>query len=263
MSDAPRPLRRVGLWLGLALVAGLAVMEIYTRVPVGERLPALDLTPGATAVVLVIHGAGDADDPLVPDLLRGLEAAFGHRSDVAVRYLRWSPESDQRLRAAATAQAVGARVGEALAGLPAVRDLHLVAHSVGAFMPDAICRAYRRQAARPARVTMVLLDPFQIGGFLDWGWGARHHGECADFALAVINTEDPAPATNRPLANTFNLDVTGDPARERFERNGHYWPIRYYLDHLLVEQPALAARSHAEWPRGAVRRASGGQSIGE
>jgi hypothetical protein len=253
VNGSRKRFRRIGLALGATLVAGILFMEVYTRVPVGERTPDLGLAPDSTAVVLVIHGAGDADDPLVPEILRGLDAAFGDRPEVAVRYLRWSPESDQRLRAAATAQAVGARVGESLASLPGMRDLHLVAHSVGAFMPDAICRAYRQRAARPARVTMVLLDPFQIGGFLDWGWGARHQGECADFALAVINTDDPAPATNRPLANAFNLDVTGDPARERFGRNGHYWPIRYYIDHLLVDQPALAGRDHAEWPRGGVR----------
>jgi hypothetical protein len=236
-------------------------MEVYTRMPVGDRMPALDLPSGVETLVLVIHGAGDEDNPLMPMIVAGLEQRFAGQPNVAVRYVRWSPESDQRLRAAATAQAVGNRLGAGLAGLSTLRELHLVAHSVGTFMPDAICTAYRQGVVAPARVTTVLLDPFQISGFVDWGWGARRHGGCADFALAVMNLDDPAPATNRFLAQAFNLDVTADPARAGFDRNGHYWPIRYYLDHLLAEQPAMARWSHDEYPRGEVRVVAGGQGF--
>jgi len=249
--------RIVQVLAGVALLA-LAGLEIWTRQAVGEATPALDLPPAVGTVVLVIHGAGDADNPLMPVIVAGLADRFADDSGVAVRYLRWSPESDERLRAAATAQAVGQRVGAGLAALGTVRELHLVAHSVGAFMPDAICRELRALPA-PPRITMVFLDPFQISGFVDWGWGARHHGECADFALAVMNLDDPAPATNRPLQQAWNLDVTADPARAGFDRNGHYWPVRYYLDHLLGQQPAMAGWSHADRPRGEVRTAAGGR----
>ena len=100
---------------------------------------------------------------------------------------------------------------------------------------------------------MVLLDPFQISGFVDWGWGARHHGACADFALAVINRDDSAPATNRMLANAYNLDVTTVPGRQAFVRDGHDWPIRYFLDHLIELQPEIGEWSHDDRARGAVR----------
>jgi hypothetical protein len=238
---------------GAAAIAGL---ELYTRLPVGDRTPALELPPSPTTVVLVIHGAGDADNPLMPLIAGRLEAAFAGRPGAAVRYLRWDPESDERLRAAATARAVGQRVAAQLAALGSVQEIHLVAHSVGTFMPDAICRELRASPS-PPRITMVLLDPFQISGFVDWSWGARHHGACADFALAVMNLDDPAPATNRPLQWAFNLDVTADPARAGFDRNGHYWPVRYYLDHLAARQPALAGLSHAAYPRGEVRVVAG------
>ena len=104
---------------------------------------------------------------------------------------------------------------------------------------------------------MTLLDPFQIRGFVDWTWGARRHGQCADFTLAVINTDDPAPATNRPLEQAFNLDVTGHPGGAGFKPNGHYWPLRYYLDHLLELQPEIASWSWAVHPRGATRAVTG------
>lgn len=237
------------------LVAGL---ELYTWLPVGERTPAVDLPDGTTRLVLVIHGAGDAGNPLLPAIVAGLEARYAGEPGTAVRYLRWDPESDQRLRAAATARDMGLRLGRQLAGRKGLAEVHLVAHSVGTFMPDAICAAWRAYASKPPHVVMVLLDPFQIRGFVDWTWGARNHGRCADFALAVISTDDPAPATNRPLAQAWNLDVTADPARAGFDRNGHYWPIRYYLDHLLARQPEFAAWTHADRPRGAVTAVAGG-----
>jgi hypothetical protein len=210
--------------IGLLAAAGLATtgMELWTRRPVPPPERALDVPADTSTLVLVTHGSADADDPLLGRVVTDLEARYRDIPGAAVRFLRWAPQSDERLRAAATAQATGRLVGAGLARLGRLRDLQLIAHSSGAFMPDAICQAYRTASAAPARVSMVLLDPFQIHGFVDWNWGARHHGECADFALAVINTDDPAPATNHALANAWNLDVTS--AGKGFQPNGHYWP---------------------------------------
>lgn len=246
----------------LAVIAGLVavaagVMEIYARQPVGNPTPGLDLPANVSTLVLVIHGSMDEENPLLAEIVSRLEDRYRGIPGAAVRFVRWAPGSDQRLRAGATAQAVGARLGDLLARRGTVRELHLVAHSSGAFMPDAICSAFRAGSQGPARVAMTLLDPFQIRGFVDWTWGAREHGRCADFALAVINTEDPAPATNRPLARAFNLDVTAHPGRATFDRNGHYWPLQYYRDYLLDQQPAIAGWNWADYPRGAVKIAPG------
>ena len=237
---------------GLIAVAAGA-MEIWTRQPVGNPTPGLDLPADVSTLVLVIHGSADADNPLLAEIVSGLAARYRDVPGAVVRFVRWAPESDERLRAAATAQATGARLGELLARRGTVRELHLVAHSSGAFMPDAICSAFRAGSASPARIAMTLLDPFQIRGFVDWTWGAREHGGCADFTLAVINTDDPAPATNRPLARAWNLDVTAHPGRATFDRNGHYWPLQYYRDYLLARQPEIAGWNWADHPQGAVR----------
>jgi hypothetical protein len=241
--------------IGLLAAAGLVVagMELWTRRPVPPPELTLDVPADTSTLVLVTHGSADADDPLLARIVMELEARYRDTPGTAVRFLRWAPQSDERLRAAATAQATGRLVGAGLARLGRLQDLQLIAHSSGAFMPDAICEAYRAALAAPARVSMVLLDPFQIHGFVDWSWGARHHGECADFALAVINTDDPAPATNRPLANAWNLDVTSAGAGKGFQPNGHYWPLEYYRTALLPEQPEIAGRTHERWPRGAVQ----------
>ncbi len=236
--------------VGLVLVAG--GLEIYSRQPVKASTPALNLPPGVSTLVLVIHGSGDADSPLLAEIVAGLKARYQDVPDAAVRFVRWSPASDQRLRAAATAQTIGSRLGTTLAGVTTLRELHLIAHSSGAFMPDAICNAWRAANPAPARVTMVLLDPFQIRGFVDWTWGTRQHGRCADFALAVVNTDDPAPSTNRSLGQAFNLDVTAHPERATFTRNGHYWPVQYYRDHLVAQEPGIGLRTHATEARGTV-----------
>lgn len=245
--------------MAAALILALLVggLEIWTRQPVGPPVPALDLPAGVQTLVLVIHGSADADNPLLADIVAGLDARYGEVPRAAVRFVRWAPESDERLRAAATAQAVGGQLGEALAGIGSLRELQLIAHSSGTFMPDAICSALRAGSKNAPRITMTLLDPFQIRGFVDWTYGAREHGGCADFTLAVINTDDPAPATNRPLARAWNLDVTEHPDRAGFSRNGHYWPLQYYRDYLLDRQPEIAGWNWADHPRGAVAIAPG------
>jgi len=211
----------------LVLAAGL---ELYTRTPSVDRLPVLAVPQDTQVLALLIHGSQDGGNPLLPEIVAALQAHYRDTPNATVLLVDWAPASDDRLRAAANAQVVGAALGAQVAKLPALRELRLVAHSAGAYMPDAICEAYRKAAARPARVTMEFLDPFQIRGFFDWTHGSREHGRCADFALAIINTDDNAPSTNRPLRHAQNLDITADPGRRTFTGGGHYWPLRWYRD---------------------------------
>jgi hypothetical protein len=249
----------IAVLLATAVVAG---MELYTRIPLAVDLAAvdLDLPADVRALTIVAHGSVDGDNPLFPEIvtrIRDHYAAAGRR-DVAVRFLHWAPWSDQRLRAVATAEQLGTQLGGMLAGYPELRELQLVTHSSGTYIADALCEGYRRglpPQSRPVRVTMVFLDAFQLHGFVDWRHGARNHGRCADFALAVINTDDVAPATRAPLRNAWNIDVTAHPGRATFPRNGHYWPLQYYLELLpgLASEPLEA--SHQRYPRGAVVQA--------
>ena len=246
----------------LFVAAIVAAMELYTRWPVGVPLPVpgFELPPDARVIVIVAHGSADGDNPLFPEIVTRIRehyAASG-RNDVAVRFLQWAPWSDQRLRAAATAEQLGTRLGEMLAGHAPLEELQLITHSSGAYIADALCESYRQHLSaqsQAAHVTMVFLDPFQLHGFVDWRHGARNHGHCADFALAIINTDDVAPASNAPLENAWNIDITAHPGRATFTRNGHYWPLQYHRDWL----PGLASEplegSHQRYPRGTVVQA--------
>lgn len=213
------------------LVASIGVMlggmEWYTRTPLEFRLPQLGL-PDKPAMTLVFHGSVDADNPQFPRLATAL--ASGGK---VVRFVRWDPWSDTRLRAAASAERAGEQVADQLLAQLEQNahplDLELIAHSSGAYVLDALCERLRARARVPLNIRMVFVDPFQIHGFLDWTHGARHHGHCADSAYAIINTDDPAPSTNRPLDHATNIDVTHDPRRQGFDQNGHYWALEYLI----------------------------------
>jgi hypothetical protein len=252
-----RPSRLLVVLL-VTILAGIMGLEIYTRTPQAVRAPALDLPADITRLVLIVHGSVDGDNPQFPAIASALEVRHAGEPGVAVRYLRWEPWSDLRLRAAASAQQLGSQLGGQLAGQPLER-IDLVVHSSGSYTADALCESYRTAVASPTRIQMVFLDPFQIGGFVDWSHGARTHGRCADFALSVLNTDDPAPATNRPLRHAFNLDVTAHPAREGYGRNGHYWPVEYFLRFMVGPGGLADGLSHAQYPRGGMLAAPPGE----
>jgi hypothetical protein len=211
----------------IALLSAIGVMEIYCRTPLDVRLPPLQL-PDEVALTLVFHGSVDADNPQFPRLVEILG-----REGKVVRFVRWDPWSDTRLRAAASAQRAGEQVADQLIAqwekTGRLRDLKLVAHSSGAYVLDALCERLRERMTTPPNIDMLFVDPFQIHGFIDWTHGAREHGRCADRAEAIINTDDPAPATNRPLAHARNIDVTLDLRRANFKENGHYWALEYLI----------------------------------
>lgn len=248
-------LRRLLVLAALVLVA-IGGMELYTRTPESVITPDLQVSASATRLVIVVHGSMDADNPQFPVMLERLRDRYAADPGTQVRFLRWEPWANVRLRAAASAQLLGNRLGMELAALPALADLQLIVHSSGAYVADALCESYRQNAGLPARIEMVFLDAFQIDGFLDWSHGARTHGRCADFAMAIFNTDDPAPASNRPLQHAYNLDVTGLPVPAGFSRNGHYWPVEYYLEALLHQGLLPQIADHAIYPRGQVVMAS-------
>jgi len=240
----------------LVLVGSVVAADIYTRTPLDVPAAALmpEMPAATRTAVLVVHGSVDSDNPQFPLLVQRLEAHFATagKPDVAVRFLNWSPWSDTRARAAATAEQLGSELGKQFATLAQLDELQLVVHSSGAYVADSLCESYRANAAAAARVTMVFLDPFQLRGLLDFRDGARNHGRCADFALAVINTDDPAPTTSAALAQAWNIDITALPHPAGFTRNGHYWPVRYYLDYLPGLEHEPLPPSHEIYPRGGI-----------
>jgi hypothetical protein len=239
----------------LALLAGGLALEAYTRTADDFLVAPLNLPADTRSVVLVFHGSEDAGDPVLAEIA-GLYLAKPESDRQVVNY-NWSPASDNRLRARSNARRVGQALGTELARLPSLSHILLISHSAGAYIPDALCESLRKSVERVPEIRSIYLDPFGIQGFLDLSHGARNHGRCADFALAVINTDDPAPATNEPLQQAYTIDITGHPGKARIARNGHYWPLRYFADALKSNAMPEISQSHTELPRGQLRTDDG------
>lgn len=249
-----RGLKRT-LLAAAALVAAVVAFDAYSRADAEFDLPAPEIDPATRTLVLLVHGSGGREEPTLMALERRARELLADRDGVTVLRYIWSPYSDARFRASANGQRAGTLLGAALARLPALAGVHVIVHSAGAYLPEAMCAELRRAAGRPVRVDMTFLDPIGFRGVLDTGWGVRNYGACADYAEAIINTDDPVPATNSPLQQAWNVDVTAAGKASGFTGGGHRWPVQYYLENVTAAELLPGAHSHAERPRGGVVQA--------
>ncbi len=247
-----RWLRKLG-WIAGVLLALAGALEIYMRWPSGADLPPLKLAADTHYVVLLVHGSGGANEPTFIEMEQRFAEAFAEDPGVAVIRLIWAPH-DNRRRSFVHGHRLGAAIGRELADLPALQDIRMIAHSAGAYFLDPICEAYRAhtEANPPAFIEMTFLDGIGIAGGWDFDWGYRNHGRCADFARSIYNASDRAPGHNEPYDHAHNIDVTESLARHDFDRPGHYYPLRYFLDHLDADEMRPRLRSHTVLPRGEV-----------
>jgi hypothetical protein len=242
-----KPAKKALLLIVAILVSAPLIMEAYTRwsPAFSAEMPA----PKASTkrLILLFHGSGGKDNPAMLQLEQALSEKLTANDSEVIRYV-WSPWSDGRLRASTNGLYLGEKIGAHLANQN-IRELHLIGHSAGAWLPDAVCASLRKYNSEPVKVRMTFLDPIGIKGFLDFDWGSQNFGGCADFAEAIINTNDNVPGTNEPLQRAFNIDVTELP----HDMNGHEWPVWYYTQTLNGMSLSMDA-NHFEMPRGAVAK---------
>ena len=235
-----------------AFLVGTVLFDAYARFPASFDLAPLQLDPATRRAVLLFHGKGGRDEPTMMAMEAKARSALAGRGDVAVLRYVWSPYSDGRFRAAVNGERVGRLLGADLARLPALEAVHIIAHSAGAYIPGPLCETLKQSAGRPVRVDITYIDPIGWHGVLDAGWGARNFGQCGDYVEAFINTDDPVPATNAPLANAWNVDVTAARRKSAYAGGGHVWPMQYYLDTVTTDEILPGAHTHDTRPRGAV-----------
>jgi hypothetical protein len=247
-----RILRLLAAVLGL-VVAGGIVADLYARYPADFPVPALAPPADTRVLVLLLHGSGGREEPSLIALEQRFRELAAARGDVAVMRYVWSPHSDTRLRARVNGWRVGDALGREVAALPTISVVHLVGHSAGAYPVQAFCEGYRAAGGGRGRILSTFLDPIGFNGALNSGWGAQELGSCADYAEAYINTDDPVPATNAPLEQAWNVDVT---ALRPATADGHRWPVEYYLGRLSYTDVEGVPYQHAGRARGRIVRPS-------
>jgi hypothetical protein len=231
----------------ILIVVIIVGLEIYTRFPSSAALEPLGLPADTKYAVLLFHGSNGKDDPLMIASSERIKQIIGADSGVELRYIVWSPWSDNRLRANINGRELAKAYGAELASLSDLTHLRLIAHSAGAYLLDPICEAIRQSDGPQPHIEMTFLDGMGIQGGWDYGYGYRHYGECADFSLGIYSL-DPVPGTNEPLQQSYSLDVTNDPTRSDIP--SHLWPVEYFLNNLSVAAMTPGARSHESLPRG-------------
>ena len=238
----------------LLLFVVYLVMEIYCRRPDQFKITKLDIPSDTQTLVLLFHGAKGHLNPELKALATQFEIYLDSHQNTEVINYNWSFASNNRLRASTNAMKIGEFLGSEIANLKVLKNIRLIAHSVGAFIPDALCQAYRDHGG-DAHIEINFLDPFNLRGFADMSYGVRSHGKCADFASSTMNTDDPAPTTNTMLKNAWNLDVTSLDRPLDFKRSSHYWPPLYFLLSMNEDMARMGLKTHKEFPRGEIIQA--------
>jgi len=221
-------------------------------------------TQGARCLLLVVHGSGDTAGGWPAELIEGVKQKIVQAEQWDCVAYDWSRWADDKATASEAGLHIGAYIGSALASAPySYERMQLVAHSVGAFVIQAACDAYRAEAENSAgRLHLTFLDPFTGNGLVDWTYGRGRFGEGADFAEAYINTDDPVPSTNSPLQQAHNFDVTARAPELLSGAQRHWWPVDFYRQSILSEggEPGYplalmatgegAPADHDDFPRG-------------
>lgn len=229
-----RRLKNIFLKLHVLL---LAVVCSCTSPVTPQPLP--PQTNGARYLLLVAHGSGDTAADWPADVLQKLDTALAHRELWDLVAYDWSDAAASKTSASKAGLRIGNYIGTKLASAEYTYErIQLIGHSVGAFVIQGACDAYRKNGSGAARIHLTFLDPFTGNGFIDWTYGKRRFGLGADFAEAYTNTDDPVPSTNGVLKKAHNFDVTALAPAALIGADRHWWPVYFYLESIDKEGSA-------------------------
>ena len=213
----------------------LVVFVCSCRSPITPQ-PLPEQTEGARYLLLVVHGSGDTAAGWPTDVIQAVEKTIAHREQWDLVAYDWSTYAENKASASKAGLEIGHYIGETLASADYTYErIQLVGHSVGAFVIQGACDAYRKNGSAATRMHLTFLDPFTGNGFIDWTYGKRRFGKGADFAEAYINTDDPVPSTNGTLKKAHNFDVTALAPAALVGSDRHWWPVYFYLESIDKE----------------------------
>ncbi|MCX8044634.1 MAG: alpha/beta hydrolase [Desulfobacterota bacterium] len=187
-------------------------------------------TKSTRYLLVLVHGSGDTATDWPAELIAKVQAVIADLDAWDIVAYDWGRYAADKASASTTGLAIGRYIGEQLAAAAYCYDrIQLIGHSVGSFVVQGVCDAYRTNGGT-AWVHLTFLDPFTGKGFVDWTYGQRRFGEGADFAEAYLNTDDPVPSTNSSLSHAHNFDVTALAPDLLSSRDRHWWPVLFYIE---------------------------------
>ena len=218
------------LWLAVYPAIPFIVVSIgmivYANWPRGFKnfeLPPVN--SDTEQVVFIVHGKDDNAKTWAVELQQAYSALSNETTQVFT--LDWTPYSDNFLRCSVDGRYIGRSLGRQLVAETGVKELHLIAHSAGAFVIYGLCEGAKRD--NPSiQIQTTYLDPLGVYGALFWDFGLERFGECADFSEAYIDVQSGVPGSNEPLVNPHTFDVTAVREKQGFAGSPHIWPVHYY-----------------------------------
>lgn len=218
---------------GGLFAAGSLCILVYANfpLPLGYQVKSVPIEEDAQEVIVLVHGKGDNPSSWADDFARQLrkELLGEHQQVVTVD---WEEYSRDIFRSTLNGRRIGNELGGKLAGRKHIERLHLIGHSAGSFVVYGICETVKKMDP-DIYVQTTYLDPVTVYRGIDWEYGTRHFGSCANVSDAYIDHDDGVPGSNSPLPHTHTFDVTGLKESAGYTGLPHLWPVQYYRREVL------------------------------
>lgn len=230
------------LWLlvllpGIPFITASLFIIIYSNMPwpTGEDVRTSPIRKDTRELIILIHGKGDNPSSWAEGFAEELETSLlTENQEVAT--VDWGQYSKDLFRSTLNGRRIGQDIGSRLVRHTNLQRLHLIGHSAGSFVVYGICEAIKKKRNN-IFIQTSYLDPVGIYGGIDWGFGTRNFGNCADISDAYIDRDDNVPGSNAALDHPHTFDVTALKAAQGFNGSPHLWPIEFYrravLEHRL------------------------------
>ena len=169
-------IRFFGLLLGVFTLTLISACQVPD-----PKLPELPVPDGArSGLIVLVHGSGDSPADWPAEMEQAVAAQLAEPSTWDLWAYDWEEDAAQRLVAAELGLLHGFYLGETLLENGIYRQVHLIGHSVGAFVVHGVEQWLSQSDAAELLLHSTYLDPFGGRGS-DWDFGELHFGESASF----------------------------------------------------------------------------------
>lgn len=230
--------RRSWLWFlvltpGIPFVIGSVLFLCYANIPLpmDNKVRIDPVEENTEELIILVHGKGDRPSSWANGFAKQLRQSVlkNHQQVITVD---WGDYSTDLFRCTLNGRRIGRDLGRKLAKKAKVKRYHLIGHSAGSFVVYGLCEALKKEN-KTIYVQSTYLDPVSVYGGIDWGFGTRNFGSCADISDAYIDHEDGVPGSNKPLKHPHTFDVTALKKMAGYSGSPHLWPIEYYRHGVL------------------------------